>query len=299
MKKRNGFIKTFIIVILGIVLYSIPIICIYLITNRELSEYEITDNYDFKEKAYGSLVSPTRQNIKENFIVNGEVISSTYRIVKLPECDISNVNLNVQEGDEVSTGEKIGTDGNVTLYSSATGIVESINLEQLTIKVKTFDKLILRIKVDKNIITQLNDKLVDEDGNEYEVIEKSNQYVDGTMSVDLRIKTDKYKYGEKVNGLCLYTGKEYEDVLVIKKDCVYNKPGSKDYFVRLCDDNGNYLSEKKVTVSFEYDEYMCVTGLTEQDQCDSGYKYVINNEEVPQDSIVYQDGDDVTSLDME
>lgn len=276
-------IKTILIFLSCIVLYCIPLGAIYLISTREIKEYQIDVKDVFKEKAYGELKETTRMDIKENYEISGEIISQTYRSVKIPYSDEQTLKLNIEVEDEVHTGEKIGYLGDgKEVYSSCNGIVKEINLEgeEPNIKVLSFDRLLLKANVKKEIAQKLNGELTDENGIKYEVVEKSNQMIEGGMEVLLYIKQNNcYNYGEKVNNLLLYTGKEFENVITIDQSCVYTKSGGTDKYVRICNQMGEYVKEQRVEVSFDAGDNVCVTGIDENVLCDSGYKYVINDNE--------------------
>ena len=147
---------------------------------------------------------------------------------------------------------------------------------------KSFEKRkILKANVKKEIAQKLDGELTGENGIKYEVIDKSNQVVDDGIEVLLYIKQNNcYNYGEKVNNLLLYTGKEFENVVTIDRSCVYTKPGETEKYVRICNQMGEYVREQKVEISFESGDNVCIMGIDENVPCDSGYKYVINGNEV-------------------
>ncbi|MBE5934859.1 MAG: hypothetical protein E7262_03615 [Lachnospiraceae bacterium] len=278
MKKIKGIV----IVIICLILYCIPLWTIYNISKHETKEYEISKEKEFKEKAYGELEEPVRTTIEEYYEVSGVITSNTFRNVKLPSSSTDMINLSVNIEDEIYVGQKIGYLGNKEVYSSCNGIVKEIILEdeEPKLKVLAFENLVLKVITTKDIAQVLNGVLKDEEDNEYSVIRKSNQLVDGKQEVYLSIKiNNNFKYGEEISNLKLYTGKKYEDVLAINKNCVYTKPGIEKKYVRICSELGEVIEERQVEVAYESDDVMCVTGVEEGEKCDSGYKFVINGDE--------------------
>ena len=292
MNSKGKKIKTIIIVILSIVLYSIPIICIKLVSNDEIAEYKSDIKYSFKEKAYGSLVQPVVNEFDEFYNISGIITSENYRKIKLPKQEDEQICLTVKEEDEIYTGQRIGTMGATPIYSSCNGIVEEIVIgEESYINAHTFNKLILQSYVEKSIVKHLKDVMYDEDGNKYTLISKSNQCTDQGIEVKYAMDKTEFSYGEKVENLALYTGKKFTGVLMIEKNCIYQKPGSESYYVRICKQNGVFVEEREVEIGFEYKDYVTVVGIEENEYCDSGYKSVINNQEIPTSEISYNTGE--------
>lgn len=272
-----------ILIILGcIIAYCIPLIAIYNISQHEIKEYKIDTEDIFTEKAYGELISPVRSDVKECYKVSGEITSCTYQYIDLPCSSISSVNLCINEGDEVQCGEYIGNVRSVGIYSPCNGIFkEIIEGPKLQLKILTFNPLVLKINVNKDDADKFNCQLMDDNGIVYQVIEKSNQIVNGGLELVLSMTgMYSYSFGEKVEDVSLYTGREYTDVITIDKSCVYKKPGSDIQYVRICNEKGEFINEQQVEVGFEMGDIVCVSGIDENVYCDSGYKYVVNDEEI-------------------
>ena len=280
-------IKSLIILIICVLLYCIPMVAMYMISNKEIEQYDLKVDDVYKERAYGELVQPQRITIKENYEVSGEITSNTYRLMKLPYSETDELKLNINIDDEVRTGQKIGSLGTQDVYSSCNGIVqEIIEGEEPKVKVLLFEKLVLKANLSKDVADKLEGTLTDDNDNIYEVISKSNQVREEGIEVLFAIKSaNEYRFGEKVNNICLYTGKEYEDVITIKKNCVYTKPASDKKYVRVCNSLGEFKQEMAVEVGYEFEDNVCITGIDEGVYCDSGYKYVINNQEVPSENV--------------
>ena len=62
----------------------------------------------------------------------------------------------------------------------------------------------------------------------------------------------------------------YKDVLVVNKSCI-GKQNDGLYYVRIVDQDGNFMYEQNVELGFENGKYVCVTGIEEGTFCDGGY----------------------------
>ena len=176
--------KAVVIVIVGI-LFMLPILAVVFVSNKEMDKYKVENNYDLREKAYGEVVSPTRSDIKEYYILNGKITSETVRFMKLPVCDYDNIRWLVDIGDEVSTGMKIGFSGDVKIYASCDGIVEEINVlgEESYVRVQTFDGLLFEAVVPLDIECKLKDVMYDKEGNKFTLVKRSRQYSENGIAI--------------------------------------------------------------------------------------------------------------------
>lgn len=283
MKKIKGIV----IILACIVLYTIPLVAIYTISKHEISQYKTKVKDVFIEKAYGELISPIRSTVRENYIVSGEIISQTYKYIELPNNTATSYNLSVSVDDEIRSGQIVGYAGNLPVYANCNGIVKEIIQEDKSlIKVLAFEELLLKVNVSKEIAQKFDCPLVDDYGNTYSVVEKSNQVVEGGIDVVFSITGNhSYNYGEKIKKLTLYTGREFKDVLTIDKSCIYTKPNNDGSYVRVCNEKGEYINEQKIEMGFEVGNLACITGIDENVLCDSGYKYVVNGGEIDTYSI--------------
>lgn len=277
--------KKLIIAIMVIIVCLIPVFTVVFVSNKEIDKFKVSNEYELREKAYGEIVSPTREEIKEYYNVDGEIISDSVRFMKIPICNYENIRWLVELEQEVSTGEKIGFCGDTNIYSSCDGIIKEIDTarEEPFIKAQTFDKLVFKAVMPLEKADKMKDTMYDKKGNKFCLIKKSRQYTDEGITVLYKIdNASDYRYGQKMSEFKLYTGEVYSDVLVLPKSCVYKGFDDKMY-VRLCDNAGYYIREQEVNVGFEINNLISVTGIKESDYCDSGYSYAKNNEDIPND----------------
>ena len=295
MNNLGKKVRKVIIILLALILYSIPIICIKFVSDDEIAEYKTNIKYDFKEKAYGSLVTPCRENIEEYYTISGEITSDKIHKINLPQETQEKITISIKEGEEVHCGDVIGKVGTNSIYASCNGIVKEICIgEESFVEVNAFYNLILKAYVDKSALRHFKDVMYDEQGNKYKLVSKSNQCTDMGIEVKFAMSKTDYNYGEKVEELNLYTGQTYSDILMINSNCVYQKPGGDQYYVRICDSNGVFKEECEVEVGFEYRDLISIVGIEENVYCDSGYKFVINNEEISSNSIqTFNSEDDI------
>jgi len=125
--------------------------------------------------------------------------------------------------------------------------------------------------------------MYDENGVELVRNKISRQYVDGYTTALYKIKDAKnYRYGQVENKFKMYTGEEYKDVLMLSKNCIYQKDNG-DSYVRICSEQREFIEERQVEVGFEVGNNITVIGVNEGEKCDSGYSYVINGDTIPAD----------------
>ena len=98
---------------------------------------------------------------------------------------------------------------------------------------------------------------------------------DGSFNVRLMFHNDDAVYGEAV-GYMIYTGLEFPNALVVQSNCVYQKDGQ--WYVRQVSENGSFIAEIPVQVSYDDGSYACVSGIDEGDWFDSGYKAIVGGD---------------------
>lgn len=266
-------IKHYIFVIMCIFLYSIPIFCIVSISEKEKKLYEEDVHFEFEKSSYGEPVKLDKRNINEYYLVDGVITCRNAYSLNVN----ADATLKCEVGDEIHSGDVLATYGHSDTLAEFNGIIENIDFgDSLTITYYDFSDLVLEIYLeqDKFGIVE-NKKFQDENGEKLELIEKSNIIEDGKFKLILSVpKGMDAMYGMQVSNYKLYTGIRYSGVLVAEKNCVYKKDDQ--YYVRVVDEKGKFISEEPVKIGFTTGDFICVSSdnIDESTYCDSGYAVV-------------------------
>ncbi len=262
-----------------IILIAMPIILMVSLSEKEMSQYTSNNVYQFKEAAYGTPCSVMRQDIKQYYEISGIVTSDTYRYMNIENNSDEEIRAFVSVGDEIVKDEIIGYVGDKEILSVYNGIVEEISVYgDAYIKVRSLEELTLTCMVDIDKASKLksNSDLYLEDGRKVTVKNVSNIAEGDQVKVIFAIEDIEYLYGQSVEDLRIYTGKVYEDVLVIDASCVYQKSQTGPYFVRILDDYGYFVEEIEVEIGFQNEDVFSVLNIDEGTLCDSGYKSLLS-----------------------
>lgn len=263
----------------------IPTAVVFVISHKELNKYKVDNNYQLKEKAYGSLINPSRQEIKEYYEVKGEISSNIIQFIEIPMSNSSEIKMVVEEGEEVYNGQIIGYCNGVNIISSYDGVVKVIEKasDKTVVKIQSFEGLVLKAFIPGELEDRFANVMYDEAGIAFTLISKSKQYKEeGIECIYSMSDISQYRFGQKFDSFRLYTGQIFSETLVIPKDCIYQKNDKKNY-VRLCDDGGYFIREQEVELGLEINNFIAISGLKEEDNCDSGYSYVMQDKDVPRD----------------
>lgn len=274
------------------VMLILPLVMMFKLSEQEMSKYNVNTTFDFKEAAYGDPKCVTREDVKLYYTVSGTVTSNTYKYIKFAEEENAEIMTAVSVGDEVFNGEVVAHIGNKEIKSDCNGIVEDIALGAGGyIKIRSFDNLQLTCLSDIETVNKIKNckTLQLEDGRKVKVDSVSNIIENNQVKIVFSIDNIDYLYGQEIQDLKLYTGKVYTDVLIVDKDCVYQKQKNGPYFVREVDENGYFLKETEVEIGFETEDVVSVLNIKEGTFCDSGYKDLVNTEKDTSHDLEYSD----------
>ncbi len=282
MKFLKGLLKC-LFWLLILALLVAPLGLIYQISSAEMLEYQTPTAPDLRESAYGTVVQARREDVLEYVTVSGNFVSQTFAYMDLTQRDPSLIRWLVEEGDEIQQGQVLGTYRGEDVISEQSGILEernTYNPENAYLRVRLLEPLLLQCQVsDKTLkaIKQAEATLTTEDGRnvilEYAARTKND---DGTTTVRLTIDGADYAYGQVQKDLRLLTGRVYSQALVLEAKCLYQKEAGENspWFVRKVTKEGYFVQELEVGTGYSNGELICVTGVSEGDYFDSGYKAI-------------------------
>lgn len=233
-----------------------------------MQQYTIKqENKVVNEKAYGDIWEVERTTFEDIVDLEGEFVPYKTQLIYFHGEQLEE--LYVKEGDEVSHNEKIAKAKEQTYYSKWNGRVKEINFTEQYIMIEDMDKLLFECYVKKGDVLLIQNKMETEEGYELKLKSKFNFYTEDGIKMRFAVKGDlDFQCGEKMN-FKAYTGKVYEDVLTVFSECVYERDGVS--YVRILDENDNFLEEKEVKTGRRFQDKMIVSGIEEGTRCDSGY----------------------------
>lgn len=263
------------------ILLILPLVMMFSLSKQEISKYEVNTNYTFKEAAYGEIKRVTRQDLKLYYTFSGTVTSNSYKYIRFPESESAEVTSTLSMGDEVFVGDVLAHIGNKEIKSAYNGVIEDVaSYAGGYVKIRSFDELQLSCNANMSTINKVKDceTLQLSNGNKVNVEKVSNMITDNKGEIVFSIENSDYMYGQEVNNLKIYTGKVYKNVLILDKDCVYQKNENGPYYVRVVNENGIFQGEKEVEIGFEAGNVVSVQNIEEDTLCDAGYKALLKTQ---------------------
>ena len=254
-----------------------PVGILYFISQNEQAQYQPEPVPVVEELAYGDVLPVVRRDIYETIKINGTVVSASDFFVELKARDPYDLRFMVSVGDVIHPGDLIAYDGSKKIVSDAYGLISEISLgNDPYLRLCSLEDLALECYVNdtqRAILQRSSLELLDEDGTSLTLLDMDEIYTNGnSIRVLLRYDAENLRYGQTFSDLILSTGKVYSQALVVDERCVYRKPNTDSYYLRLVDQDGHFISETQVKVGYSDGTYICVSGIEEGTLCDSGYK---------------------------
>lgn len=259
-----------------------PMGLIYQISREESKRYQSPAPPVIRETSFGKPVMAVKLDLEESAVVSGTFLSNSRVYVELPQYEPSKIRWLVQPGDELQVGQVIGTYKGDDVLSEVDGILETIQAYQegdAYYRCRVYEPLELECRVSTttlNTLRRIEEGLrtkYDEPVTLTYAAKMKND--DGTTTIRLKVDSQDYFYGEEAEDLVIYTGRFFENALVLPTDCLYHKPGDdKTWYARQVTEDGIFVEEWKVAVAYNNGSTACVSGVEEGQYFDSGYKVV-------------------------
>lgn len=257
-----------------------PVGLILQISQEEMKQYETPEVPILREVALGTVLQAEARDVKEYLQIGGTITSSTYAYMGLDYETVQDIRWYVDIGDEIQEGQLIASGPYGQVIAAATGIVRAFHLESRVdcyVKVQQFAPVELECNVSDTALSMLQrgKEMTTVDGEAVTLLFASEQKnADGTTKVRVAIESDEYTFGEYVALLQVYTGRVFQNSIVLPMSCVYQKSGGTQWYARQVSESGVFIREIPVTLGFSDGSYVCVTGVNAGDYFDSGYKLV-------------------------
>lgn len=256
-----------------------PIGLIYEISNREMQQYAAHTPPKFVETSFGSIVASERRDMKESISLSGVFQSFTYKYMDLKQNDPSQIRWLISEGDEIQTGQTLGTYKGSKVVATCSGLVTQMQVYSSTnafLKVQQAKPVVLVCDVSPATLLSLKfaKELTTHNGEAAQLVYAASiRNSDGTTRIHIQIESESYFLNQSVKELYLYTGNTYSQALVLLKDCLYQKVAGEGepWYVRQVTSDGVFVAEVEVKIGYSDQNYVCITGITEGQYFDAGY----------------------------
>lgn len=272
--------KTFLCLVL-LLLLAAPVLLIYTLSIQEMQQYQQPEEAVLLESAYGTIVNAVRRDVQAYVTVSGRYISDSYAFQELDMKEPGKIRWLVSTGEYVQKGQVLGLYGKEQVVSAYDGILREISAytSDSYLRFLTMDNLKLECSVTPSVLQALTKGTLTTEQGDAVTVTGTSPIVDGSGNVTVWLDCPSLdrQYGAQVRQLKIMTGQVYKNVLVLDKDCVYQKDSAPDspWYARQVSSAGYFLSEKEITVGYINGELACVSGVEEGDYFDSGYKAVM------------------------
>ena len=279
MKIGKSILKSlFWLVILALLLS--PLGLILRISQAEMKQYATPSAPVLQQTSFGSVVQATRMDMREYVTVSGIVGSDTYVYLPLEYDVVQDIRWYVAVGDEIQNGQLLASGPYGEVISSATGILQAFHLGSQAdcyLKVQQFSPVTLECQVSDTVLSMLkrSNALCTAEGVAVEITFVSAQKnANGTTNIRFAIESQDYTFGEHVQGLVIYTGRVFQNTVVLPINCVYQKKNSSGWYARKVNADGIFVAEIPVELGYSDGVHVCVTGVNAGDFFDSGYQLI-------------------------
>lgn len=261
-----------------------PLAIIWQISQREMEEYATPEVPILRETAVGELAQARRQDVQEYVILSGTFTGVETAYQELNSRQAGSIRWLVDIGDEIQQGQVLGTYKGKEILSEVTGILEEMDTYSTApyLRFRLFSPVVLECDVQDKELSMLSreTELSTEAGEPVRLVYASRQKnPDGTTRIRLSIESDRFTYGQSLKELRIMTGMVYRKTLVLPADCVYQKRQGENepWYVRQVTEEGIYIGELPVQISYSNGELICISGVEEGAWFDSGYKAIIGD----------------------
>lgn len=266
-----------IVIIIGVFIIIMPIILISYTSYLEMKKYEPKKEYKISEKSYGDPTEIIRTTLEEKVLISGQFVSNSVAFVDVKNNELDNVKTVIVVNSEVKKGDVLVYVNNKPIYSPINGIVSEIDVMRPNgyIKLSNLDNLLLECNMEDDRKLELN-KVYNIDNNmKIKLVSVSNVMNGSIRKAYFQVEGGKFVFGQTASFL-VPTGVVYNDVLSVKKSCVYQKEKDGPYFIRRVSKSGNVIGEVQVKVGITDNDMISLSGAEERWFCDPDYGKLMN-----------------------
>lgn len=260
-------------------LMVLPFFLIYKISQSEMAAFAQDEAPTIRQCSIGKPVQASRTDLSLYETVSGRFTSHEKAFMDLAYKDPEAIRWIVSFGDEINIGQVIGYYKGEEILSEVEGIIENIciSITDAYILVRRFEPLLLECDVADSVLENLmlfQNSLSLKTGEEVtmqSVVKVKN--ADGSTRIYLQIHRDGDCYGAVLQELRIYLGTSYPGVLVLPKECVYQKHKGDDepWYAYQVTEDGFAIGEKQVRITYANDSFVVVSGIADGEWYDSGY----------------------------
>lgn len=252
MKKYSKLILSVVLFFVAI----IPTIYIVLISIKESNKYQVTSEYVFQEKGFGTPM-PIKQGTFQSYIIlNGEIDCHERKVYSYDGTGSSLIENNT----EIYQGMPIAVINGKVVKANFTGMLDFVQQgDQLSFVVKPFGNYIFKTtQSNEHAVTDKVFSVVDnhEQSYELEFIYCSVLQNQDTREYIYKIKDDQLYYGQKIR---LYKEERLiENASYVMKDAVFYDKEFNCNMVQLLDEQQNVVGKTEVKIIGEDFNYYAI-----------------------------------------
>lgn len=215
--------------LLILALLATPLALIFQLSAAELAEYEAVIPPVIRDAAYGNVVQAHRTDVAEYTTVSGTFVTTAYDYQELDYRSPNLIRWESAVGDPIEEGQTIGFYNGKPVLATHTGIIRQMQTysENAYLQVQLLEPLELECQVPdsvENVLSRNQDSLTTDTGAAVQILYQSPvRNSDGTTTLRLTISGMEGVFGESLKDEKIYTGRVYQNALVLDLDCVYQK----------------------------------------------------------------------------
>lgn len=274
------FILNGLFAVLLLLVLALPIVLLFRISQAEIEKYTVPSAPVLQQTAVGGIVQAYETDMEESFLLEGVFVSAGDGFVELDYEQVRNVRWLVKIGDEIQQGQEVGITPADKILSTHNGILTEIHTdssENCYLRVQLFSPVVLSCRIDAWTLSvlQKSHNLVTSE-NEPVSLVYASQLIDddGMVDVLVSIESEKYSYGQSAS-FRITTGRSFKSLIVLPKNCLYQKFTNGPWYVRQVTENGIFIAERQVKIEMQDGSIVAVSGISEGEYFDSGYKAIV------------------------
>ncbi len=263
--------------LLMLAMLAFPLGVLFYLSSLEQAKYQPqSESFTLKEMAYGTPKEVYSGDLYEQITLSGTVVSTRILYEELELEDPYALRLQVQAGQVLHEGDVIGYCNGKAVPAKTAGVLRSVNLgSQPYLELEDLGSLAILCRVDeaqRKVLRRSSLELTDAKGNHYRLEKLEDSTAD--MTALLTSQDAELRYGAELAELQLNTGRVYQNVLMVDRDCVFSTDGGQTYYVREVTREGYVLENRQVEPGYTLGDIVCISGVKAGIFCDSGYRAV-------------------------
>lgn len=247
---------------IGVLIYS---------GQKELVQYEEPPQKKWDQMNYGEVFESRQDTIYEEILTKGKFVASQTLSTVLPVDGQDQVSILVQQGAQVKSGSLLAQTKLKQLKAPANVVIKDIlqSSGAITFVMDVADEPILEVDWPDEVPLQVGDELTTSAEEVFKV--KNVGFVSNGKQHKVQLQGQETRQLGSEFEEYFRVGQPHENVIVIERQCIYQKNPQGPYYVQTTEKNGKLIGEQEVQLGVSSMDLVNVIGLEEGVPCDSGY----------------------------